>query len=141
MYDVKLSTVYISSERINNLQSSLTKLTGSKEIVLGVYKGYPEVSFRVSLERFADFETLYELARKYKQESILVVNESGRGYLVYVDEPLDYLIPDEVNRLSISMDILHHLKTESIGYQSKSLCPPPKNTDYSKIDNTYITFN
>ena len=103
----------ISAEKSNNgylinklntkeLYSKLQDITQHIIKVQGKYQGVKEISFLVELDEKdyvnygTQINTVFNLARKYKQDSILMINDDYTAYLLYINstrkESIGYFI-------------------------------------------------
>ncbi len=109
-------------ELYDNMVNALDAFRGMKSTgatvtpVEGVYKGYKEKSMMLYNTQ-DNLENVLKLAKHFNQESVLITDEEGKGWLRYLDGRKDELI----GRLKVS-------ETEPNG-------------DYSKVGREYITFN
>ncbi|QOC54390.1 hypothetical protein Atoyac15_26 [Aeromonas phage Atoyac15] len=73
--------------RSDDLYRALTSRFGTNGIdeVQGCYKGTLERSFVVQCSDHSDVGSVYNIAQKYSQESVLLVDSRNRAYLLYVE--------------------------------------------------------
>lgn len=83
--------VYFSTHRPNKTWDETAKEIEevadrflNSRIVIGCYKGEKELSIRVESRHYS---TILDVAHRYDQESILLVDDENRAYLIYLADP------------------------------------------------------
>lgn len=105
----------------NDYKNHLKILTQLKSLnpveVMGQYKGQREMSIVVDA---LHFNSIKKIARKFKQESILLIDADSNGTLLYLND----------NRLQVVGSLRKISKQESLNSDS-----------WSRMNNRYFTFN